>query len=653
MKALFTIAVILFAARAFAGSLLICEGDSLTSGVGAGGSEFAYPLQLTNGTCTVLNIGTAGDTIAANTSATDAATNLNASSALKKTAVLFLGINDILASASSATITANLDTYLTRLRASNSIVKICGVTLMPSTNLTAGQEVIRLAVNTHIRSLAAYDYVADLVTDSRLNDASNATYFSDGLHCTAAGYAVMAGVIGKVLTDNNRLGEDFFIRAGATAGSNAGTTWANAYTNLGSVSWVRGNTYFLAGGSYTGGVAIACATNGSLWVQLKKASAAINSSDAGWSSAYGSDVATITGPLDVSNHWTLVSGITGAGTNGHGIKINPTAQSTCMTVGDGVNHVTLAGLELRGSGFNVSSNVFDGLYWAHTASAKGLSVSNCWIHEVTRNGFTTGNAVGTSWSDPGLTWSANVISETGGCLDPNQHGQGMQISYNADDAYILIERSVFRNVVGSAMISYLGGDLANHRFSRIINNVFTMTALGTYFGLSPGVIWAHDSARAATNFLVANNTVYGVGTNSTTLAQFALQSTNLIGNALVNNVWESCYFSATNQGFQSVSNNAYYTNAGAGVPSGTAGQVDGSATTFTDAAGGDFSLASGGYAVGSGVDLSSIFTTDITGATRSAPWDIGAYEFDGSEPPPPTTPYATAVSATVGTLIVQ
>lgn len=30
-----------------------------------------------------------------------------------------------------------------------------------------------------------------------------------------------------------------------------------------------------------------------------------------------------------------------------------------------------------------------------------------------------------------------------------------------------------------------------------------------------------------------------------------------------------------------------------------------------------------------GVDLSAVFTTDITGATRSGSWDIGAYEYDG------------------------
>jgi len=46
---------------------------------------------------------------------------------------------------------------------------------------------------------------------------------------------------------------------------------------------------------------------------------------------------------------------------------------------------------------------------------------------------------------------------------------------------------------------------------------------------------------------------------------------------------------------------------------------------MTDPANGDFTLKSGSNAIGAGTDLSAYFTTDITGATRSTPWDIGAF----------------------------
>ena len=49
---------------------------------------------------------------------------------------------------------------------------------------------------------------------------------------------------------------------------------------------------------------------------------------------------------------------------------------------------------------------------------------------------------------------------------------------------------------------------------------------------------------------------------------------------------------------------------------------------FVDAAGGDFRLKSTATnAIGGGVDLSDDFTTDITGATREVPWDIGAFKY--------------------------
>jgi hypothetical protein len=41
----------------------------------------------------------------------------------------------------------------------------------------------------------------------------------------------------------------------------------------------------------------------------------------------------------------------------------------------------------------------------------------------------------------------------------------------------------------------------------------------------------------------------------------------------------------------------------------------------------DFRLQSGSPAIGNGADLSSLFTDDYSGASRSAPWDIGAFEY--------------------------
>jgi hypothetical protein len=48
---------------------------------------------------------------------------------------------------------------------------------------------------------------------------------------------------------------------------------------------------------------------------------------------------------------------------------------------------------------------------------------------------------------------------------------------------------------------------------------------------------------------------------------------------------------------------------------------------FTSVANRDFTLQAGSPAINAGADLSAYFTTDYNGVTRTAPWDIGAYEF--------------------------
>src|SRR5688572_28493158 len=54
-----------------------------------------------------------------------------------------------------------------------------------------------------------------------------------------------------------------YIRAGA-AGTKDGSSWANAWPTLSSAKWTRGDTYYIAGGTYNENVVIAVAESGSL-----------------------------------------------------------------------------------------------------------------------------------------------------------------------------------------------------------------------------------------------------------------------------------------------------------------------------------------------------------------------------------------------------
>jgi hypothetical protein len=59
---------------------------------------------------------------------------------------------------------------------------------------------------------------------------------------------------------------------------------------------------------------------------------------------------------------------------------------------------------------------------------------------------------------------------------------------------------------------------------------------------------------------------------------------------------------------------------------------------------GNWALQSGSPAIGAGVQLNSIFTTDILGTTRGAVWDMGAFQ---SMNPPTVAPSNVHTAITV------
>jgi hypothetical protein len=80
----------------------------------------------------------------------------------------------------------------------------------------------------------------------------------------------------------------------------------------------------------------------------------------------------------------------------------------------------------------------------------------------------------------------------------------------------------------------------------------------------------------------------------------------------------------------------------------TAAYATGSGARFTNVTSGseDVALQAGSTLIGAGTDLSGSFTTDITGKTRSVPWDVGAFEFVANDAPRPISYYYRTLGAT-------
>lgn len=416
-----------------------------------------------------------------------------------------------------------------------------------------------------------------------------------------------------------------YIRAGAS-GSNNGTSWANAWPTFAAAAWTRGDTYYVAGGTYSENVTISAALSGSTYIFVKKANAADNSGDPGWSDTYATTLALISGYMAMNVGYIEVEGVTGSGTSGHGIKVfNTDVTPTVIFDIDG-DHFHLLHTEVRGAGYSHPTVGYTTLY-ANTNSGgrKGYHVAHCWIHEASANGILTGPVSGTSYSDYGMLFESNVVSETGGVTDPEQHGQGWQLSTSD---YFIIKDSVFRNCVGSGMLAYLGVSGQTFSHQQIYNNLFYITDLTTYTGVSPGVIWMSSAAASADNVLIANCSFYGLGSVAVpgVLAQVMINTPVKTNVVLENCIWENSNFTQGND-VNTQSNNGYFGNTGS-VPSGTTNQVDGGATTFASPGSYDFRLKAGGYAIDAGTDLSVTFADDLDGTPRPQgnAFDLGAYE---------------------------
>lgn len=293
------------------------------------------------------------------------------------------------------------------------------------------------------------------------------------VHCASFAILIALGLFGWA---ESSLAANHYIRAGA-AGLSNGSSWDNAWTSFSSVTWTRGDTYYVAGGTYNGDVSIPTAESGANWITVKKANSADNAGDAGWNSSYASTQAVINGRLSISNGYIEIDGVTGSQTSGHGIKIYLDGDRTGFNAVIAYSSSTtsprhLHHLDIEGPGYDYGSSGGDGIYWnSATALSKGMHISNCWIHEIPRNGMTLGTIEGTSYADYGLLLEDNVLERNGGVgmRYPNVHGQTIQF-YSRPLIYAIFRNNTFRNATGQSYISILGGVTTDH--IRIYNNLF-------------------------------------------------------------------------------------------------------------------------------------------------------------------------------------
>jgi hypothetical protein len=148
------------------------------------------------------------------------------------------------------------------------------------------------------------------------------------------------------------LSANHYVRAGAS-GNNSGTDWANAYTSL-PATLVRGDTYYIADGNYSG-YTFDDPASGSKVITIIKATQNNHGTDAGWSNSYGDGQASW-GLLNFNSSYWVFDGQTGFGTGsqepyGFRISYSGTGQGVKLVkFNNSPSYITISHVDMEHAG---------------------------------------------------------------------------------------------------------------------------------------------------------------------------------------------------------------------------------------------------------------------------------------------------------------
>ena len=430
--------------------------------------------------------------------------------------------------------------------------------------------------------------------------------------------------------DHQYSGTAHYVREGA-GGTADGSDWTNAWPSM-PASFVRGDTYYIADGSY-GAATFSQADDGVLWINIKKAYIYDHGTETGWDASYGDGKAVFPSVVFSSSYWEM-NGNTGSRRTGYGFEI--AIETSSVVSASSISHITLrycnvhqyaegttraqlaAGNQHHLLDFNATTNItFSHLYLHHVKGCQfffhlndTVVVEYCWISE--------------------------------NCSTAIDHAEGM--SDNGSDN-VTIRYNKWCDIDGTAFIACINGP-ANSAATNwdVYGNVFWHT--GTFgCGVSAVITVAEDATNFvhAVNWNVFNNTVYMV--NGWFHFNFNSSSTSGVvveNNLIYQNRSDNSYTNYGTIGFGAdgsydynyyglcafpyAFSNAAHENTIYDGPNCRLSDAVGF-PGFVDAANGDFHLL-GPIAGYTGFTLAAPYDHDMDGVQRgsSGAWTRGAYE---------------------------
>lgn len=404
----------------------------------------------------------------------------------------------------------------------------------------------------------------------------------------------------------------------SATGNGSGSNWTNqaAWSSL---SPVRGNTYYLADGSYAGKT-FNTAASGSTLIIIKKAIVGDAAAEAiaGWSPTLGDGQATFTGTITFNTSYWVFDGMKGG-------NLSKTASAYGFAFPTSVNY------PLRT--YNASSTISDITMSRIAATATGSDVEK-WFHWTSNdtqpvNRVTLSHCYGDGWGNfqhatsPGRVFDGWITEY---CVILNtfstaaHHGEDLNNNGGRPGNWT-VRYNLFEGTQGTGPTMVIGALNNSAGPYYIYGNVFKdkrytdglICAVNNGFGAHTltGVVYNNTFINCSSVY-PGVHWVGGAGNNQMTVQN------NLVAN-----------MPAPRSTSGTISHNAYYNCTS--VPSESNSQVL-SSNPFQDISGGDCRLTG---ATAAGTTLPSTYTTDPGGTTRGGDgtWDRGAYEWTGNTNP--------------------
>lgn len=441
-----------------------------------------------------------------------------------------------------------------------------------------------------------------------------------------------------------------------------GSTWSNALDDF-PASLVRGDTYYIADGNYPG-YTFKDAVDGTKVITVKKATASDHGTDIGWQSIYGDGQAVFQYPvvtkisektgISILTSYITFDGSVGSGGNisSYGFRVkNPgdmgkegnvsTLRSDISGIGlpqTGYSTLTVSNIKVRHVAIEGPGSIpcNDGIPYACPNSGVFSNSSNASNIEIANNYLFGWQTQTNFFRAQNITIHDNYFdSNTSGTAG---HGQQMNVDGTNN---VAIYNNVFRN--SKAYIMGAHGNVGPNRGLSMYNNLsygYQGEQLSGCFVVggagAPDSIWGanfHNNTFVDLN-CGAKGAIF-VGNLSDVATQKSYAYNNLFYNVVyprMDNI--PLTFTA---GAVVHDNNAYLACTGTlNNADETYPQVDAAATSaiFTNYATGDYTIAATNqtaidHIIGKGTTLASPFDIDILGVSRTAPFDIGAYDVGG------------------------